>query len=350
MAGVLRGRAMALRAPADKLAPRKQFVEVTPLRIRPGLQRAATLAAALLPLLAACGQSAAPRAPKHEDPRPISGFTLRQAGHLPAPAEGLAAAAQDGSVLIFGGLGPQGSLSAIYMLQGGRLSAAGQLPVAAHDLAAAPLPGGGILVAGGGQVASFDSIYRYRNGRVSLVGRLPTPRSDVTAVPLAGKVYLFGGYTGASFVSTILALDGRGRATVAGELPLGLRYVGAAALGGSVYIFGGLAVAGYQDAIYRFTPGHGVTRVGSLPVAVRAPLVAAGQGGILIAGGESAPGRDQAGVYWYAGSGSPRAIGRLPAPIALGAVVYLGHDRFELIGGEDGQQLAAGIFTLQLRR
>ena len=317
------------------------------------MRRSATLslAAGLVLMLGGCGHATAPK--KRADPPPpqaVTGFTLRQIATLPVPSEGLAAAAWNGVVTIFGGLGPQGSLTAIYRLENGKLTHAGQLPLPIHDLAAAPLQNGSLLVAGGGQVQSFDRVYRYRAGQVESLGVLPTPRSDLAAVPLQGSIYLIGGFTGSTFLRSILRVDGRGHVATAGELPLGLRYVGAAPLGTSIYLFGGLAVQGYQSAIYRFIPGQGVARVGALPVAVRAPLVAAGQGGILVVGGESAPGQDQAGVYWYTPRGGLKPIGRLPAPLALGAAVYLGHDRFALIGGEDGSQLAQGVFLLSLKR
>src|SRR5437763_1550322 len=95
----------------------------------------------------------------------------------------------------------------------------------------------------------------------------PAPSSDQAAAAVGDEAYVVGGYTGSTWLNTIVAWRPGGTAHVVARLPVPVRYAGVAAAGGKVVIAGGSLRDGTASrAVYVFDPNsHDLRRLGSLP-------------------------------------------------------------------------------------
>ena len=108
--------------------------------------------------------------------------------------------------------------------------------------------------------------------------------------PGGGAEYVVGGYTGTSWLNTIVRWRPGQQARIVGHLPVPLRYAAVAAVPGRIVIAGGSTPAGTaSDAVLSFDPATGrVTRIGRLPSPTTHAAAAALGGHVYVIGGRSA--------------------------------------------------------------
>src|SRR5262249_56052584 len=81
------------------------------------------------------------------------------------------------------------------------------------------------------------------------------------AAGLGGTAYVVGGYTGSSWLDTIVAWRPGSRARVVARLPSPLRYAAVAAVQGRILVAGGsLPTGAASDAVLSFDPATGRVR------------------------------------------------------------------------------------------
>ena len=167
----------------------------------------------------------------------------------------------------------------------------GTLPVALHDAGAAYLSGADYLFGGGDGITQHAEIYRVdvRTGAAQPVASLPAPSSDQAVASIGDTAYIVGGYTGTSWLDTIVAFRQPRSVRVVAHLPTAVRYAAVTAVDGELVIAGGSLPDGTASRdIYTFKPGHGVTLVGHLPAPTTHAAATAIAGRALIIGGRSA--------------------------------------------------------------
>ena len=148
------------------------------------------------------------------------------------------------------------------------------------------------MFGGGNGVRQLDQILRIdrRSGRVTSAGRLPAPSSDQAAAVLGGTAYIVGGYTGSSWLDTIVAYTPRTGARVVGHLPTPVRYAAVAAARGRIVVAGGSLPSGAATgAVYAFDPQAGtVRRIATLPHPTTHAAAAAIGSTVFVLGGRGA--------------------------------------------------------------
>ena len=220
------------------------------------------------------------------------------------------------------------------------------LPV--HDAAAGVLAGQTIVVGGGApttlpQVQAMSTPVAGGPGRPRVVGRLPRPRSDATAVTIDGKLYVVGGYDGATSAPTVLVTANGRSYTAVAKLPVPVRYPAATALDGLIYVIGGQATRGIRaghavDTVQVIDPARGSAAVlAHLPHPLTAASAVTVGGHIYLVGGRqtSAPSATASGAVdlLEPRTGHLRRMALLPVPTSNAAAVVRGHSVW-VVGGE----------------
>ena len=160
------------------------------------------------------------------------------------------------------------------------------------------------------------------------MGRLPQPSSDQAAAQVGGTAYVVGGYTGSSWLDTIVAWRPGRPARVVAHLPSPVRYAAVAAVDGKVLVAGGSLPDGTaSDAIVVFDPRtRRVRRVGRLAApTTHAAAAALGTVGYVIGGRGATLDTPTARITAIdVATGRVRPAGRLTSPRSDLAAVTTG--------------------------
>ena len=251
------------------------------------------------------------------------------------------------TLLVVGGLGPDGSSSSRVVslrVPGGASTPLAGLASGLHDAAGARLRNRVVLFGGGDPVATglVQSLNLTAPSSPSTpMGNLPQTRADAATVTVGGVTYLIGGYSGNAPDTTVLATsDGIHFSSVA-ALPVPVRYPAVAALSGRIYVFGGEAVTG-RDAgqplsvVQVIDPARRHASLGSpSPVALAGAAAGVAGGTLYVAGGDTAAAGAPSTTIWALDRTSGRLLraGTLPVAVAHAGAAVLG-SRLWLVGGE----------------
>ena len=298
--------------------------------------------------LAARGQPPARPAARARGPFLVGS---RAAGSLAAPIQDAAIATVGRRLLLLGGLDSADTSTAdVRRIVGGRARTIGRVPGVFHDGAALRIGSSVYEFGGGDGVRQLAQILRVdpTTGKAVRVGSLPAPSSDHAAAVIAGEAYIVGGYTGRSWLDSIVGWRPGRSARVIARLPTPLRYAAVTAAQGTVVIAGGSLPNGDASrAVYIFDPGkRELRRLGSLP----APTTHAGAATLgnraLVIGGRSAQSDTPTSriVAIDPASGRIRVAGRLPYPVSDAAASNLG--RTVVVAGGRGRATVAGLTSL----
>ena len=290
---------------------------------------------------------------------------------LPAPVSRPAVVTVGTGFMVLGGLAPsQASIATTYTVNPstGASVPAGTLAAAVHDAAAVSL-GSSTFVAGGGSPNTVGTVQSISSPPApaataptthggpplpvgTTVGQLPAPRSDLAIATVgAGKsttAYFVGGYTGTTYLPSVLATtDGTHYSSVA-KLSIPVRYPAVVAQSGLLYLFGGqTASAGSAttatDAVQVVDPtSHRTSVVAHLPQPVYGASAFVINGTIYVAGGQVPAGRTLTEIYAFLPS-SKKILnaGLLPQAEAFGGYTTVGTGRSAIgyiVGGEVSAQ------------
>ncbi len=273
--------------------------------------------------------------------------------HLPVPLSRAVVAADNGTVLVMGGLDAAGTTGTIVRIDPGAGTArrAGHLSDAVHDAAGAPLRGSWLVIGGGRTLATAVVQRVSATGSAAavsaVVGSLPAPRADGAAVAVGGRVLLVGGGRGGVPDSAVLATSDGVHFTRIGRLAVPVRYGAVAAFGGFVYVFGGSTARGDTDAIQRIDPATGAVQViGRLPRTMSEATSFVLDGRVLIAGGMHA-GRPSTEILAFdPATRRVVAVGRLPEAVADAGAAVIGTTAY-VVGGETGTAYLASVIAIR---
>ena len=289
-----------------------------------------------------------------------------EAWSLPTPLSREVVVANGSGLAVLGGLNASSSsLAGVATINPstGSIVPATSLASLVHDASGATL-GGRTFVFGGGSpdtVATIQSIptpslASTAGGTGSQVGSLPAPRSDSAVATMRTIVggrhqttaYVVGGYTGSTYLSTVLATTNGTSFSVVASLPVPVRYPAVATVGGKIYAFGGqIASTGTTtqatDVIQEIDPvTHHVGVVGHLPQALYGASAFLIGGTIYVAGGQAPNGPTLTTIDAFV-TPSNRVLkaGLLPQAVAFGGYATVGEGRAAvgyLVGGEVAAQ------------
>ncbi|HEY4927690.1 MAG TPA: hypothetical protein VIH95_00945 [Acidimicrobiales bacterium] len=285
---------------------------------------------------------------------------------LPAAVSREAVVANGTGLTVLGGLAAsQASVAAAYTVNpaNGATASAGTLPAAVHDGAGVTL-GSSTYVVGGGSPDTVAAIQSLPTQAVSaqpgpgiatpgtVVGQLPTPRSDQAVATIGSAhhetAYVVGGYTGTTYLPSVLATaDGTHYSSVA-DLTVPVRYPAVVANGGLLYAFGGeTASAGSAttatDAVQVVDPAsHRSSVVAHLPQPVYGASAFVLDGTIYVAGGQVPGGPTLTTIYAFVPSTRKLLnAGLLPEAEAFAGYTTVGSGRSAIgyiVGGEVASQ------------
>jgi len=264
---------------------------------------------------------------------------------------------------VLGGLSPAGaSVPSVYTVDPARGAVRGDpaLATPVHDASGAAL-GATAYLFGGGSPATVPTVQSATlsaptsatpGGAGHVAGALPDPRSDSASVAVTAggttTAYVVGGYTGTTYLPSVLATtDGTHFHTVA-TLKVPVRYPAVAALGGMLYVFGGqvaspgATVVATSD-VQRIDPAsHTVTVVARLPQALYGAAAFTIGNVIYVAGGQ-VPGANTLTEIdaFVASTGAVLHAGLLPQAEAFGGYTTVGTGASAVgyvVGGEVAHQ------------
>lgn len=139
----------------------------------------------------------------------------------------------------------------------------------------AVLIGGKIFVPGGvlssGEISNLLEVYDVRNGVWSQAAKIPHPISAYGIATLDGKIYLFGGWDGKKYLSSVLEYrpdEDKWYEKTPMKSPRA--YPGAAAIGGSIYVIGGYDGKSVLDINESYTPSLDLSR--KVPWEINTPI------------------------------------------------------------------------------
>ena len=257
---------------------------------------------------------------------------------LPAPVSREVVLADGASLLVSGGLRPDGASSAAVFRVDPSTGAARHvtnLAAATHDAGGAVLSGHDVVF-GGGSATSVRTVQAFTPGAPGMViGRLPQPRSDLVSATLGGVAYIAGGYDGQAMAAAVLATtDGRTFSPVA-NLPVPVRYPAIAAVGNVLWLFGGERGGAPVNVIQRVdVTAHRAAVAGHLPSALGEATAVVLAGHIYVAGGLTASGRVSSRVLGFdPATVTAHPVATLPTPVADAGGAVLGGTGY-LLGGE----------------
>jgi hypothetical protein len=280
------------------------------------------------------------------------GLRVRVPYRLPAPVEREVAVADNGSIIVAGGLDSRGrSTDGVFRMNPstGALSSLGTVPQAFHDAAGAIL-GNALYVFGGGAAQSSASVQRFdlvtRTGRV--VTTLPRALSDIAAASTPTGTYLVGGFDARVPRPEIYRTTDGTHFTLVARLPVGLRYPTVAALGTNVVIAGGTSPTGPSDKVYVLdTRTDNLRLLGRLPAAIAHAQAATVGGAVYVVGGVDTSGH-VSGAITRIDTGSRRIVRIAGAvPVRDAATVVLPGSAL-LIGGATPAGTTGSVLRLSL--
>lgn len=255
-------------------------------------------------------------------------LNARVAGRLPFGMQRATAAVASHAVTLLGGLDSRDtSRTSIQRLQSGQVTSLQALQAPVHDAAAVALGPNVYLFGGGSESSSVSSIVRVdpNTGQSQPAGSLPQPSSDLAAATVGGTAYLVGGFTGQVPLDTILAWRPGTQARTVGKLPQPLRYASVTAVDGKVLIAGGDAPRGPSAQVLLFDPKSGqVSPLGNLPHPLSHAAAAALGGFAFLIGGRGAngnPTREIVSIDPHTGNTAP--AGQLPQPLSDSAAAAI---------------------------
>lgn len=298
-------------------------------------------------LLSGCAGSSARRAqPKYQSAPPLLTAQLMP-WQLGAPISRAVVLAENGAVVIAGGLTRNGSsATGVFRLNPGTgsLDVLGALAQPVHDAAGA-YQNGRTLLFGGGSTSTVATVQEFtRRSGGTEIGRLPRPRSDLTSIAVGRYVYLLGGYDGARLASDVLrTADGIHFHSVT-RLRVPVRYPAAAALGSRLFIFGGqnagdASITAIQEVNLK---SDKVRVVGHLPIPVAHGSAVVLRGHLYVAGGRSG-GTAQRRIWSFdPAQHRIRPAGFLPIALSDMGSATIGQTAY-LIGGENWTQQASVV-------
>jgi N-acetylneuraminic acid mutarotase len=164
-------------------------------------------------------------------------------------------------------------------------------------------------------------------------------------------VYLFGGYTGTSYLDTILSFTPSTGPSQVGTLAGPLSGAAAVSYNGDVYVIGGSAGRHLFRSIYRFNPASKTaTKIGELPYGLTGAAAATVGDEIIVAGGDRADGGNQSDAILGIdpASGRVTTLGKLPVPVGGASAVTLGDAALVLGGQEPSGQANASIYRVAI--
>jgi N-acetylneuraminic acid mutarotase len=259
------------------------------------------------------------------------------AWQLPAPLSRMVVLANEGRLLIIGGLNSAGASARSILAADptkGVVTSDGTLGLPVHDSSGALLSGAAYIF-GGGNSASISTVQVIKPGHsAQTTGNLPTARSDLAAAVAGSEAVIVGGYDGTSPANAVLATSDGAHFRVVGMLRSPVRYAAVAVMGSYLYVFGGEWAGQLSTAIQRVDLGTGgVDVVGQLPVGLghAAALVLNDQ--IWLVGGLESEGPSDAVFRFDAQSGSVARAGTLPKPVSDAGIAVLDGTGY-LVGGE----------------
>ncbi len=181
------------------------------------------------------------------------------------------------------------------------------------------------------------------------------PRQEVAVAAVNGKLYVIGGLSGNTVLSSVEEFDPTtGRWRFVAPLPAPIHHAAAAGIGNSVYVIGGFAGLAFhaQSSVFRYdTTLDQWSEVAPLPKARGALAAAAIDGKIYAVGG--LPGGRDLTVYdpetnvWSTLPSMPTAREHLAA-VAVGGALYVVGGRFSSLGNSDVLERfdpATGLWT-----
>jgi len=170
----------------------------------------------------------------------------RQNKNLSIPRVNFGLATLDGMIYIFGGKSSGGVTNSAerYNPDLDVWESLAAKPTGVEDVSAAVV-GGRIFVPGGklpsGQVTNILEIYNPREDQWTRGKDLPEPISGYAIVSYEGKLYLFGGWNGKSFLSSVYEYDPDvDQWNRKSDMSRGRAYASAIAVGSKIYLIGGL--------------------------------------------------------------------------------------------------------------
>jgi PQQ-like domain len=334
----------------------------------PSMSRVGTVTTHVLALLAISGLGAAgltacsagakpPAAVRHQPPAapsPVRRTLVLQAStapwRLPAPVSREVVLADGASLLVSGGLSPDGASSAaVFRVDPvtGASRHVTNLASATHDAGGAVLAGR-YVVFGGGSTMSVRTVQAFVPGaRAVVIGHLPQPRSDLVSATLGGVAYIAGGYDGLTLARPVLATTGGRTFSPVANLPVPVRYPAIAAAGNVLWLFGGERGGAPVNVIQRVdVAAHRATVAGHLPAALGEATAIVLAGHIYVAGGLTASGRPSSRVLEFnPATVTAHPVATLPTPVADAGGAVAGGTGY-LLGGETP---AATARVIQLR-
>ncbi len=292
-----------------------------------------------------------PAARPHAQPIGRLRVDSRAAGSLTVPIQDAAIATFGRRILLLGGLNSADTSTAdVRAIVGGRTRTIGRLPTVFHDGAAIRIGAFVYEFGGGDGVRQLDQILRVdpASGETIRVGTLPAPSSDHAAAVLAGKAYVVGGYTGSSWLNTIVVWRPGQSAQVVARLPTPVRYAAVTAARGKIVVAGGSLPNGTASrVVYAFDPRTRVlSRLGNLPSATtHAAAATLGDRALVIGGRSAEPNTPTTRIVAIdPGNGRIRLVGSLPRPLSDAAVTTL--DRSIVVAGGRERTTVAGLTRL----
>jgi DNA-binding CsgD family transcriptional regulator/N-acetylneuraminic acid mutarotase len=183
--------------------------------------------------------------PSSRLPEPTSVARWQQNTALPEGRKGMAVAAYENMLYLFGGETKQGvtSSSLKYDPADSRWIKIPDKPTPSSDTLAA-LVGGKIFIPGGrladGKTGDMLEIFNPRQNHWETGASLPEPISGYALTAFEGKIYLFGGWNGSKPINHVYVYDPADDDwTQRSDLPSARAYAGAAVAGDKIYIVGG---------------------------------------------------------------------------------------------------------------
>ncbi|MHB8513470.1 MAG: Kelch repeat-containing protein [Actinomycetota bacterium] len=245
----------------------------------------------------------------------------------------------DKGILVVGGLGPSGASSSKISLIASDLGSVrldGSLARAAHDAGGAILSGRA-FVFGGGETTSVDTVQLVEPSAASrIVGHLPQPRSDLSTVSINDAAYVLCGFDGSRLLPDVLRTTDGIHFTKVGALQRAARYAAVAALDNLIYVFGGTTGSTDLSTIQAIDVTTGETKiVGRLPHSLSHASAVAFAGTIYVIGGRDGSTVSDEILRFDPTNNKVATAGRLPYAESDAAAVALS-DRILVLGGERG--------------
>ena len=191
-----------------------------------------------------------------------AGLRWRPISQAPFRRQYAAAAAVDGRLFIFGGVGVKASSTTtkVYDPETDRWTTGPGLPLPLHHFSAVTYKGEAVVIGGfvpGDELTSgqSDRVYVLRGGAWQELPRLKHARAAAAAAVVGDKIVVVGGQADGKLVAETEVFDGDGWEDAA-EMPTRREHLGAASDGRYVYAVGGRELAADKNvgALERYDP------------------------------------------------------------------------------------------------